>query len=208
MDTRLSRLVQRVAICDESALAELFGHYRDRLHQIIESRMDRRLKRRIDAADVLQETYIVLNRKLSSFAEIAGKISVFVWMRRVAIERLIHAHRKHLVAEKRDARKEVPLVCCEQLGRIENSVTGKLRSPLSGETGLTLRQERNATVLSVIQSLDTLDSEIITLRVFDELSNIEVARLLHLSENGASSRYCRAMFRLKQRLEGVPDLNE
>jgi hypothetical protein len=43
---------------DCGALAELFQRYRARLEQMVLLRMDRRLRGRLDPADVLQEAYL------------------------------------------------------------------------------------------------------------------------------------------------------
>jgi DNA-directed RNA polymerase specialized sigma24 family protein len=48
-------LIDRADKGDGTALAALFGHYRKRLWQIVRSRLERRLRGRVDASDVLQE---------------------------------------------------------------------------------------------------------------------------------------------------------
>jgi RNA polymerase sigma-70 factor (ECF subfamily) len=48
----------------ESAVAELFARHRERLRNAILLRLDRRVAARIDASDVLQETYMEVARRL------------------------------------------------------------------------------------------------------------------------------------------------
>ena len=43
---------------DKAQLAELFNQHRDRLKRIVSSCLDQRVQGRLDASDVLQETFI------------------------------------------------------------------------------------------------------------------------------------------------------
>jgi RNA polymerase sigma-70 factor (ECF subfamily) len=56
----------------------------------------------------------------------------------------------------------------------------------------------------VINGLDPLDREILTLRHFEELNNNETAQVLGISKTAASNRYIRALKRLKDALAGLP----
>ena len=54
--------------------------------------------------------------------------------------------------------------------------------------------------------MDSLDREILTLRHFEHLNNVEVAETLAINESTASSRYLRALKRLKDELSQFPEL--
>ena len=73
------------------AVAELFSKYRDQLEQMIGFRMDPRLKGRIDPADVLQEAYLQLAKRLDEYLE-TPKVSFYVWMRQLTYQTLIDQH--------------------------------------------------------------------------------------------------------------------
>ena len=55
-------VVERLRAGDSDALATAFSHYRSRLKRMLDFRMDRRLKGREDASDILQEVYIDAHR--------------------------------------------------------------------------------------------------------------------------------------------------
>ena len=57
-------LLGRLREGDEGALAALFSEHRDHLKRIVLIRMDRRLRGRADASDVLQEAYIDARQRL------------------------------------------------------------------------------------------------------------------------------------------------
>ena len=52
--------------------------------------------------------------------------------------------------------------------------------------------------------MDAIDREIIALRHFEELSNVQIAEVLLISKTAASNRYIRAMARLKTILDQLP----
>ncbi len=56
-----------------------------------------------------------------------------------------------------------------------------------------------------IAKLDERDAEIIIMRLYEQLSNQEVAEALNLTEPAASMRYLRAIRRLKESLVGEGD---
>ena len=53
--------------------------------------------------------------------------------------------------------------------------------------------------------MSELDREVIALRHFEELSNIETAEVLGIEPSAASKRYLRALKRLREILELLPN---
>ena len=58
--------------------------------------------------------------------------------------------------------------------------------------------------MNTLESMEEIDREIILVRALEELSNVEAAEVLGISQNGASNRFVRAMTRLKRELERIP----
>ena len=98
-------LIDRVVKGDHDALAELFSENRDRLWRMISFRMDSRLHGRVDADDVLQETWLAAVQRIDHFLADATR-SIFVWFRLIASQTLIDLHRRHLGTKKRNAALE------------------------------------------------------------------------------------------------------
>ena len=57
--------------------------------------------------------------------------------------------------------------------------------------------------MEALNGLESTDREILALRHFEQLSNVEVARELELTEAAASKRYMRALLKLRGILEGL-----
>src|SRR5947207_292915 len=93
---------------DQQALAALFSRHRERLRKMVEFRLDARLRGRVSTSDVLQEAYIDALKRLPHYQALPG-VPFFVWLRWVAVQRLVDVHRQHLGAQVRNVGKEVRL---------------------------------------------------------------------------------------------------
>ena len=67
---------------------ELFARHRDRLRRLVLSRLDRRLRGRVDASDVLQETHLEAARRLREYVEDPDRMPFFLWLRFIAVEKV------------------------------------------------------------------------------------------------------------------------
>lgn len=194
--TRPDDLPVRMRTGDRAALAEGFAHCRDRLWRIADFRLDSRLRRRLDADDILQHAYLDADRRLEHFAgETQGE--VFVWLRLVLIQTLTDLYRAHLGAEMRDAGREVPLDAPAPPDGTSVSLAHHLIAEFTSPSGAAVRAETEEELRRVIAAMDPIDREIIALRHFEELGNGEAAEVLGIQAKAASIRYVRALARLK-----------
>lgn len=181
-------LLGRVDDGDDSALEELLEMQRSYLRRLVDLRMENELRGRVDPSDVVQETLIVVSRRVDDF--LARRPTSFrLWVRRKAIERLVEARRKHL-AKKRSVRREVHLSDASSMAVARNLAQG-------GTSSRSLeRRETVDRVRRAIAELSEPDREVILLRHVEELSNGDVAEILELDPDTASKRYGRAVRRL------------
>ena len=200
-------LEARVRSGDERALAELFTLYRDRLKRAVSFRLDPRLYGRVDASDVLQESYLDAAQRLPHYLKDPSK-SFFIWLRLVVGQRMIDLHRHHLGAQKRDAGQEVSLNAAGPTEATSVCLAAQLTGHLTSPSQAAIRAETRARLEAALDLMDPLDREVIALRHFEELSNGEVAEMLGLKKQSASSRYVRALRRLKEILAEMPDFGE
>jgi RNA polymerase sigma-70 factor (ECF subfamily) len=84
------------------------------------------------------------------------------------------------------------------------SLAAMLLGRLASPTRAALRAELQLRLQEVLNAMDTIDREILTLRHFEELNNNETAQVLGISKTAASNRYIRALKRLKDALSGMP----
>ncbi len=186
---------------DGDAVNQLLDRHRVAIRQMIDLRMDHVIKRRVDASDIVQEVLIEANRRLSEYLK--NPIMPFhLWLRQMAKDRLIDAHRRHRGAGRRSMDREQPLVAA---AGTESSVDllAQIRDQELTPAAAATWHELQARFQQACEQLDDLDQEIVLLRHFEQLSNSEAAEVLHLSPQAASMRYLRAMRRLRQFMDGT-----
>ena len=85
---------------DESATGRLLQRHREALRRMADMRLDPKIRQRVDASDVIQDVMIEANRRLQTYLD--NPIMPFhLWLRQIATDRLIDAHRRHRVSKKR-----------------------------------------------------------------------------------------------------------
>ena len=190
---------------DASALAALFDRHRKRLGRMIRLRLDRRLQGRVDPSDILQEAYLDLAEELHKGSD-DRDMPAFLWLRLVAGQRLVRVHRRHLGAAMRDAGREVSLHHGAMPGASSASLAAHLLGRFTSASQAMARAEARIRLQEAINGLDPIDREVIALRHFEEMSNVEVAAVLGLEPPAASKRHIRALKRLQVALRNVPGL--
>jgi RNA polymerase sigma-70 factor (ECF subfamily) len=201
--TTTDDLLQRATAGDTVALAALFAHYRGRLRKMVRLRLDQRMAGRLDPSDVLQEAYLDVARRFPEYLA-APAVPFYVWVRALTGQRLIDLHRQHLGAKMRDAAQEVSLNRGALPQASSASLAQQLLAGLTSPTQAAVRAELQLKLQEALNSMDAMDREIVVLRHFEELSNIETAAVLGIEPSAASKRYLRAIRRLKAILDQIP----
>jgi RNA polymerase sigma-70 factor (ECF subfamily) len=196
-------LCRRIERGDESALVELFVRHRDRLKRMVKLRLDRRLQGRIDPSDVLQEASIDAVKRAREYL-VSPSVPVFLWLRWITGQRLLALHRRHLGSKRRDIGLEVSLHDGALPQATSVSLAAMLLGRLTSPTRAAQRAELQLRLQNILNAMDPIDREVLTLRHFEELNNNETAQVLGISKTAASNRYVRALSRLKDSLTGMP----
>jgi RNA polymerase sigma-70 factor (ECF subfamily) len=196
-------LLRRARQGDAAALGALFTHYRQRLRRMVRLRLDRRLAGRLDASDVLQEAYLDVSQRFPEYVA-APAVPFYVWLRALTGQRLIDLHRQHLGTKMRDAGQEVSLYRGALPQASSASLAQQLLAGLTSPTQAAVRAEMQLKLQEALNGMDAVDREVLVLRHFEELSNVETAAVLSIEPAAASKRYLRAFRRLKAVLDQVP----
>ena len=202
-DSDETRLLQRAKAGDQQALAALFARYRDRLRRMVRLRLDRRIAGRIDASDVLQDAYLDVARRFPEYAA-SPTVPFYLWLRALTGQRLVDLHRRHLGAQMRDAGQEVSLYRGALPTASSASLAQQLLAGLTSPTQAAIRAEMQVRLQEALNCMDPIDREVVVLRHFEELTNVEAAEVLGIETSAASKRYIRAIRRLKAILDAVP----
>jgi RNA polymerase sigma-70 factor (ECF subfamily) len=185
---------------DAGAVNELLQRHRDAVRRMIDLRMDQVLKRRVDASDIVQEVLIEANRRLRDY--LTNPVMPFhLWLRQMAKDRLIDAHRRHRQTARRSMDREQPLApaAADQSSiNLAAQLADQEPTPAAAAAWAELQRRFEA----ACAQLDEQDHEIVLMRHFEHLANSEAAASLGLSPQAASMRYLRAMRRLRELLDG------
>ncbi len=187
------------------AFQHLLERHRDRLRRMVAVRLDSRLAPVVDPSDVVQEALADASRKLDDFLR-DRPLPFYAWLRRLAGERIIQLHRRHLRTQRRavtrEERLDLPLPD-ESAVRLADRLVASGTSP----SQRLLRDEQGERVREALDRLSPNDREVLVLCYLEELDFGEIAVALGISENAAMVRHFRALKRVRKLLEGH-DLGE
>jgi RNA polymerase sigma-70 factor (ECF subfamily) len=194
--TATDKLLSRARQGDRTAVEDLLARHREPLRRLIALRMDGVLARRVDASDIVQEVLVEVNRRLADYLD--NPVMPFhLWLRNIARDRIVDAHRRHRVAEKRSLDREQPLTRAATNSDSSQNMAAALVDPGLTPGSAVVREEFRQLFESAMERLDEDDREILLMRHTEQLSNQEAAAALSLSEAAAGMRYLRALRRLR-----------
>lgn len=197
-------ILDRVAAHDAAAEARLWAEHREPLRRMIGLRLDRAVGRRVDASDVVQEVMLKASGRLASYLK-DPSMPFHLWLRQIAQDHVIDAHRKHRVAGVRSVDREQPMAA-EFADQSSIDLVGQLRDPSPTPAASALRRELERRFREALDCLDEDDREILLLRHFEQMANSEAAKALGLSEPAAGMRHLRALRKLRLILGEAPSL--
>jgi RNA polymerase sigma-70 factor (ECF subfamily) len=188
----------RASSGDGLAHEHLLAGHRDRLRQMIAMRIDRRIATRVDPSDVVQDVLITATRNLSDYLR-DPPMPFYPWLRKLAWERLIELQRIHLIAGKRSVAREdagIPMLPDESAAVLAERLLSRDPTP----SDAAIRAEMRQRVRLALDRLKPQDREILVLRYLEQLSPVEVAAVVGISEGAMRTRQTRALLRLGELL--------
>jgi RNA polymerase sigma-70 factor (ECF subfamily) len=200
-------LLHRVEQADPTAADELWQTYRPALRRMIGLRLDQAIARRVDASDVVQDVLIKASERLGEYLR-NPELPFHLWLRQIARDHLIDAHRRHRQAARRTVDREQGLYSkpggVNSDDRSSLDLASQLRDSALTPAAEALRRELRCRFQAAIECLDDGDREIVLLRHFEQLSNSEAAEALGVSAAAAGMRHLRALRRLRDVLGEAP----
>lgn len=192
-------LLRRAEHGDEQARQTVLVRHRERLKQMVAVHMDRRLAARVDPSDVVQEALLDAARGLDDYLR-QRPLPFYPWLRRLAWERLIELHRRHLHSQKRSVKREEPLaphLSDESALQLADRVLARQSSPIQHA----IHSEMRTRLRAALDLLGASEREVLVLRHLEQLSTRETAAVLGIREGAVKTRHLRALERLRTILE-------
>jgi len=189
------QLLEQAQGGDERAFNDLFSRHREYLLLVVATRLDPRLRPRLDPEDVVQEAQLEAFRRFGDFLK-RRPMSFRLWMRKTVCERLLMMQRHHRGASVRSIDREVELP--------DKSMFALVQQLFAAGSSPSKRLEQSETarlIRETMYRLSETDREILLMRNLEGLSNQEVAETLQIEPVAASQRYGRALLRLHKLLQ-------
>ncbi|QDV55612.1 sigma-70 family RNA polymerase sigma factor [Rosistilla oblonga] len=167
------------------AIVRMFSELRPEIKQMIERHLDVRIRRRVDASDIVQSTFIDASKRVERYLN-EQPMPVRQWLFYLAKMKAFETNHHHLLAKKRDARREHDADALQGVG-----------SDQSTPSQCFARKETNRRLGGALNRLPYRYRLVIELRHFQAFSNKQVSSYLELSEKAASKLYMRAIEKLR-----------
>jgi RNA polymerase sigma-70 factor (ECF subfamily) len=196
-------LLKLAAGGDDQAASQLLERHRAPLRRAIHLRLDPAIGKRLDASDIVQDVLFEASRRLPEYLK-NPSLPFHLWLRQISRDRLVDAHRRHRVAERRAIDRERPIDLPAFFDRSSIELAADLRDRELTPAAAAIRQELARRFHALLQQMEEEDRELLTMRYFEQLSNSDVARALGLSEAAAGMRHLRALRRLRALLAEAP----
>ena len=182
---------------DRSALGRLLESYRNYLTLLSRGQIGQRLRGKVDASDLVQETFLEAHR---DFAGFRGRTDAELvhWLRRILASNLANLVERY-TAQRRDVRLERQLVA--GLDKSSLALDRGLVARHSSPSQQAARHDQAVLLANVLEQLPNDYREVLTLRHLEELSFPEVARRMGRSLDSVKNLWARALARLRRSLE-------
>lgn len=199
-DDQTETLLANARTGDDDAINRLLEKHRGPVRRLVEMRLDRKVQQRVDVSDVVQDVMIEANGRLQKYLD-DPVMAFHLWLRQIAWDRIIDTYRRHRVSAKRNMDREQPMAVPAGADHSTMELAVQLCDPGLTPAAAATQREIAGKVEKVIEQLGEQDREIVLMRHYEHLSNLEISQVLGLSAPAASMRYLRAIRRLRELME-------
>lgn len=192
-------LLRRVRDGETEAWAELVARYRPLLHRTASQMISPRLQRRVDASDIVQETFLEVRRDLPRFKGLE-EAEWLRWLQRMTRRNVLDAGRRHAGASLRSVAREAPLH--EATGAFGAEGTF-LEDDRPSPSSICFRAELVEFLEQACGTLPTEQREVVRLRYLKGCRIKEIATHMDKSEPAVAGLLQRALRQLRMRMRDV-----
>jgi len=186
-------LILRARRGDHGALGKLLERYRRYFHSMARDELDSRLNRRIDASDIVQESFLDAQRGFAKF-EGAEEDDLIHWLRRVVLHNVIEQARHHKGAQKRSLDREITGT---RSGGHRDSTIASEESSVGSRM---VRREESDILFQTMEALPVAQREAVRLHYLDGWAVRQIAEYLDRTEVGVAGLIKRGVRSLRQSL--------
>ncbi|MCI0358264.1 MAG: sigma-70 family RNA polymerase sigma factor [Planctomycetaceae bacterium] len=178
---------------DRESIGELLAHYRTYLTLLATAQIQRRIRPRVSPSDIVQETMLKAHRSFAQFRGLTER-ELLAWLREILVNSLARLVEQHVLAAKRDVRREVSIEgFAAEAGEPPVRAVANLKAAWSGGC----QGEQSAFLAGLLARLPGHYREVLVLRNIEGLSFEEVATRLNRSPGATRMLWLRAIEKLR-----------
>jgi RNA polymerase sigma-70 factor (ECF subfamily) len=195
------QLLAQARTGDLLRLGELLEQYRGYLSLLARVQIGRRLQGKVDAADLVQETFLEAHQNWERFRG-TTEAQLLGWLRRILATRIADLMRRYLGSQRRDVRLERELA--DELERSSQDLDAGLLAKQDTPSQQVSQREQGVLLANTLAQLPEDYREVLILRHLEGCTFPEVAQRMQRSLDAVKSLWMRALDRLRRSVNGVP----
>jgi RNA polymerase sigma-70 factor (ECF subfamily) len=179
------------------ALGQLLELYRDYLALLARLQISRRLQRKVDAADLVQETFLQAHQHFATFRG-TTEGELVSWLRQILATTLANLVRHYCRTQRRDVRLERNLA--DELAASSQALDQALVAKHSSPSQRAARREQAVLLANALARLPADYREVIILRHLEGLKFAEVAHRMGRTVDSVKKMWTPALAELRSAL--------
>jgi RNA polymerase sigma-70 factor, ECF subfamily len=197
-DPILDLLLAQARAGDKAALGRLLELYRNYLRLMARSLIHQPLQVRLDASDLVQETFLKAYREFRQFVG-SGERELVAWLRQILV-RTLSNQAKHHRARGRDQRRQESLDVL--LDRASLAIQEQLADSTASPSVHAVHREQAVLLADALSRLPVEYREVFILRNMEQVPVAEIATRMGRTPNAVRKLWTRAMVALRRAMEG------
>jgi RNA polymerase sigma-70 factor (ECF subfamily) len=185
----------------ETALGPLLELYRNYLRLLARIEIGRKLQGKLDASDLVQETFLEAHRNFALFRG-TDEPQFACWLRQILAAKVANVVRHYFGTQGRDVRLEQELAA--NLDNSSRVLGHELATSLSSPSVQAARREQAVLLADALAQLPNDYHDVIVLRHLEGLTFPEVARRMGRTQDSVEKLWLRGLARLRKVFGELP----
>lgn len=174
-------------------LGQLLQWYGNYLNILASTQLDRRLRRRVNPSDIVQEAMLAAHRDFPAFRG-RSQGELLGWLRTILINTLHRNYEKHVKVAKRDVRREVSIdQVSSSLEESASNLAALLPSDGESPSAPMRARERSVELANQLSELRPQYRDVIVFRILQGLGFDEIAKRMDRTEAAVRMLWLRAL---------------
>jgi RNA polymerase sigma-70 factor (ECF subfamily) len=189
------QLLQDAKAGDAATLGRLLELYRRYLALLARVQIGKRLQGKVDASDIVQETFLEAHRHFGQFRG-TSEAELLSWLRQILASNLANLLRRYIGTQGRDVRleREIEVDFDQSTALLDRGLVARGSSP----SHQAARREQSLILADALAELPDDYREVLVLRHLEGLSFPEVAQRMGRSLDSVDKLWMRGLARLRQ----------